>query len=297
MCFLKDHFAPRRFNEQPRTKADQQNSLAFFNSDWGLKDVSPNYNEVAFNPFALDLGAEVIRNTGPKPAEPQTIAFNDDIYQSATKSTKPSNDGYMAASLTSSGDVFANVFSSGTQDGLVKSYGSSSLSDNTSRSAVNQDSYQFSDKGNLIQVSTDRAQHKEISHEEKHIDWQKDASTAYTKSVESNQPMVMVFEEQGPWTDKVNAELEKPEIQQYASEAVFVKAVPSKDLVAKNIATALGVEHLPTVSVLDPDPEMISERGRIQGFEAASVLGADLGRFIRNYVRPPQKKIADVTTV
>jgi len=272
MCFLKN-LAPRRFDEQPRTQHDRENSLAFINTNWGLKDQSPNYNEMALNPFALDLASEAVRSAGRQAPEATSLSFNhDDIYKTAASSTASYKDNFeeyfmpRASSLAQAQDSFKFKSPSAAERGLVAT------------------SFE----------QTARREFSESNGPQEKIKWSKDATSAYTESVERNEPLVMIFQESGQWTDKLNQQFESPQVQQYANEAVFVKAVPSQDTVARNIATALGVERLPTISVLNPDPNIISERGRIEGFEDSATLSKDLDRFIRNYTPPKRVDLQEV---
>jgi hypothetical protein len=109
------------------------------------------------------------------------------------------------------------------------------------------------------------------------IVWARDFADGYRRSVELNKGMVVVFGEPGGfWYDKDVASLESPDVGALAGDAVWIRADPTKEVMAKNVCTALGVEHLPTISVLDPDPEMISEEQRIEGYEEPAKLARDL---------------------
>jgi hypothetical protein len=107
------------------------------------------------------------------------------------------------------------------------------------------------------------------------IVWAKDFADGYRTSVELNRAMVVVFGSPGgEWYEKVLGALASPEIVALAGEAVWIRADPAAEVMAKNVCTALGVEHTPTISVLDPDPEMISEEFRIEGYvEPAKLAG------------------------
>lgn len=134
----------------------------------------------------------------------------------------------------------------------------------------------------------------------KPIHWYVDSTAAlYRDAVEWNIPFVLVFMESGPWTDSLVSVLRGCEVMRRLEPVVlFGMAHPSTDVVARNMATALGIARLPTISLLEPDPKIISELGRIEGFEPASQFTDDIVRLLgpkwphavkplSDYVRPP----------
>ena len=107
--------------------------------------------------------------------------------------------------------------------------------------------------------------------------WAQDFEHGYQDAVSLNKGMVVLFGTPGqPWYEKVLASIESPEIGALADQAIWIRSDPTKEIMAKNVCTALGVEHLPTISVLDPDPEIISEEQRIEGYEEPERLARDL---------------------
>ena len=109
------------------------------------------------------------------------------------------------------------------------------------------------------------------------IVWAKDFADGYRSSVELNKGMVVLFGTPGgAWYEKVLASFDSPELAALADQAIWIRADPTKEVMAKNVCTALGVEHTPTISVLDPDTEMISEEQRIEGYEEPAKLASDL---------------------
>ncbi|HEY1251372.1 MAG TPA: hypothetical protein VGH97_09290 [Thermoanaerobaculia bacterium] len=109
------------------------------------------------------------------------------------------------------------------------------------------------------------------------IVWARDFADGYRRSVGLNKGMVVVFGSPGgEWYEKVVASFASPEIAALADQAVWIRADPTTEVMAKNVCNALGVEHTPTISVLDPDPEMISEEARIEGYEEPARLARDL---------------------
>lgn len=116
----------------------------------------------------------------------------------------------------------------------------------------------------------------------KPIHWFVDSTTTlYRDAVELNRPFVLVFLGDGRWTDSlVNTLTQCEVVKRLAPVVLFGMAHPEKDVVARNMATALGVEKLPTISSLEPDPKIISELGRIEGFETASEFTEDVVRLL-----------------
>jgi hypothetical protein len=108
------------------------------------------------------------------------------------------------------------------------------------------------------------------------IVWARDFEHGYTDALALKKGMVVVFVGRGPWNEKLIASLESPEVGALADQAIWIRSDPSQDVMAKNVATALGVEHLPTIAVLDPDPEILSEELLIEGYEEPPKLARDL---------------------
>lgn len=112
------------------------------------------------------------------------------------------------------------------------------------------------------------------------IEWITNTADGYDKGVHEQKPIVMVFGENGTWSQALSKELDKPEFQKLAQQAVFMKSTPSTDVVAANIGKALGVDHYPSISVLSPNGNMIDEVGRIVGYFDASLVSAKVGEYI-----------------
>ncbi len=107
------------------------------------------------------------------------------------------------------------------------------------------------------------------------------ALDAYQKGLAEKKPVVLIIgEDWCQYCKQLEKELAKPEFQQYAGRAVFAKVQPSKDPSAKAIADALDIKNYPAISILEPNPAMIEERGRIVGFMEASKLDAHLQKLV-----------------
>lgn len=112
------------------------------------------------------------------------------------------------------------------------------------------------------------------------IEWTTNTADGYDSGVHQQKPIVMVFGENGTWSQAMNQELDKPEFQKLANQAVFLKSTPSTDLVAANIGKALGVDHYPSISVLSPNGSMLDEVGRIVGYFDAATVASKVGEYI-----------------
>lgn len=112
------------------------------------------------------------------------------------------------------------------------------------------------------------------------INWITNTADGYDSAVQAHKPIVMVFGENGQWSQAMNNELDKSEFQSLASKAVFLKSTPSTDLVAANIGKALGVDHYPSISVLSPNGTMLDEVGRIVGYFDAATVANKVSEYI-----------------
>jgi hypothetical protein len=109
------------------------------------------------------------------------------------------------------------------------------------------------------------------------VEWAGDFADGYRDAVERKKAMVVLFGSPGgEWYEKVVASFASPEIAALADQAVWIRSDPMKEVMGKNVCTALGIERVPAISVLDPDPEMISEEARIEGYEEPAKLARDL---------------------
>ncbi len=112
------------------------------------------------------------------------------------------------------------------------------------------------------------------------INWVTNTADGYDSAVQAKKPIVMVFGENGQWSQMMNKELDKEEFEKLSNKAVFVKSTPSTDLVAANIGKALGIDHYPSISVLSPNGSMLDEVGRIVGYFDAATVASKVGEYI-----------------
>jgi len=132
------------------------------------------------------------------------------------------------------------------------------------------------------------------------IDWITNTADGYDAAVQAKKPIVMVFGENGQWSQAMNRELDKEEFQRLASKAVFLKSTPSTDSVAANIGKALGVDHYPSISVLSPNGTMLDEVGRIVGYFDAATVANKVSEYINKVnsaLQAPQVASAEQTSI
>lgn len=91
----------------------------------------------------------------------------------------------------------------------------------------------------------------------------------YDRGVAEGKPIVVIFYD--ITTSRYDADVLSTEIvgsaklEKLAGSAVWSFADISKDMVARNIAKALGITEFPTISVLRPDGSALDETSRIVG--------------------------------
>ena len=112
------------------------------------------------------------------------------------------------------------------------------------------------------------------------INWITNTADGYDAAVQAKKAIVMVFGENGQWSQAMNKELDKEEFQRLSNQAVFLKSTPSTDAVAANIGKALGVDHYPSISILAPNGSMLDEVGRVVGYFDAATVAAKVGEYI-----------------
>jgi len=112
---------------------------------------------------------------------------------------------------------------------------------------------------------------------------------AFRVAINRNQPLVLVLGED--WcrycTQLIHDSLRCPAVDRYAGDATFAYSVPSMDMGASAIASSLQIEAWPTITVLEPEARMLLERGRINGYFDASMLGEHLETIL--YKAPPRR--------
>jgi thiol-disulfide isomerase/thioredoxin len=110
---------------------------------------------------------------------------------------------------------------------------------------------------------------------EKKIEWRADVLKAYDEAVRERKPLIVEFGTD--WCDYCKEldqkVLSHPAIQSLSDKAIFVRANPEKDSAALDLAKQLKVigdtpdsgDGYPTVVVMDAQPGVLKERGRVVG--------------------------------
>lgn len=113
---------------------------------------------------------------------------------------------------------------------------------------------------------------------------------AFVRAVETTRPIVVVFGDQtSPLTQKLpDLVLSCPHINQLAGQAVFTYANPRTDEFAHRMASHLKLSVFPTISVLAPNTDKLTELYRIEGFVDAATIAGDLRKVFeaRRYWQP-----------
>lgn len=130
------------------------------------------------------------------------------------------------------------------------------------------------------------------------IDFEKyknNALEGYKKALEEGKPLVLVMG--NPYCGfckALKAEMEKPEMAEFANKAVFVYTNPGDeegyDVSGKVFADALGVRGYPTISIIEPNASKIIERARIEGFFPGSMLKANFSENLNPNYKPLPKQ-------
>ena len=123
----------------------------------------------------------------------------------------------------------------------------------------------------------------EIEAPGRQIGWpRKGTLEAFTFAVENAKPMVVVFGSAGSGYTQKLAELviPCPHINQLAGAAVFVYGPPQADEYARRMALRLKLTEFPTISVIAPRTDRLTELYRMEGFFDAETIANDLRKAI-----------------
>jgi hypothetical protein len=111
------------------------------------------------------------------------------------------------------------------------------------------------------------------------IGWAKGGTLeAFKKAVENVKPMVVVFgsRESGYSQTLAQKVLPCPHLNQLAGTAVFVYGPPQEDEFARRMALHLKLTDFPTISVIAPRTDVLTEIFRMEGFFDAETIARDL---------------------
>lgn len=115
---------------------------------------------------------------------------------------------------------------------------------------------------------------------DKPISWRNNSLEAFVEAVENDKPMVVVFgDNSSPMFRKQMAELQADKDRQMASlsqRAVFVIGKPNEDENARRMASHLKLTDYPTISVIAPRTDQLTETYRMEGYFSVSQIFSDL---------------------
>lgn len=124
---------------------------------------------------------------------------------------------------------------------------------------------------------------------QKPVDWKDNSLDAFVEAVENDKPMVVVF---GDDTSSLfrkqiqEMKLDKDSLMAKLSQrAVFVVGKPTEDEYARRMASHLKLTDYPTISVIAPRTDQLTENYRMEGYFQVADIYNDLDK-----VLPPAKK-------
>lgn len=110
---------------------------------------------------------------------------------------------------------------------------------------------------------------------------------AFVQAVENNKPLIVVFGDQtSPLTQAFAKFVTScPQLNQLAGVAVFAYGSPSADEYARRMASHLKLTRFPTISIIAPRTDKLTEEYRMEGFFHAQSAADHLQRVLvaRNY--------------
>ncbi len=112
------------------------------------------------------------------------------------------------------------------------------------------------------------------------INWRDNSLEAFVEAVENDKPMVVVFgDNSSPLFNKQIQEMREDKdnmLQQLSDRAVFVVGKPAEDEYARRMASHLKLTDYPTISVISPRTDQLTETYRMEGYFQISDIYNDL---------------------
>ena len=105
-----------------------------------------------------------------------------------------------------------------------------------------------------------------------------DTLEAFVHAVENNKALIIVFgDKTSPLTMAMSARVAAcPHLNRLAGAAVFAFASPSVDEYARRMASHLRLTAFPTISIVAPRTDKLTELYRLEGFFDAETIANDL---------------------
>lgn len=114
------------------------------------------------------------------------------------------------------------------------------------------------------------------------IEWRENSLDAFVEAVENEKPLVVVFgDNSSPLFNKQIQEMraDKDNLMSRLSErAVFVVGKPNEDEYARRMASHLKLTDYPTISVIAPRTDQLTETYRMEGYFKVAEVYADLNK-------------------
>ncbi|MCC7528767.1 MAG: hypothetical protein IT342_09610 [Candidatus Melainabacteria bacterium] len=112
------------------------------------------------------------------------------------------------------------------------------------------------------------------------ISWRDNSLDAFVEAVESDKPMVVVFgDDSSPLFNRQIQEMKSDKdnlMSRLSSRAVFVVGKPAEDEYARRMASHLKLTDYPTISVIAPRTDQLTETYRMEGYFQVSDVYKDL---------------------
>ncbi len=122
----------------------------------------------------------------------------------------------------------------------------------------------------------------------KPISWRDNSLEAFVEAVENDKPMVVVFgDNSSPLFNKQIQEMkndQKQLLESLSDRAVFVVGKPTEDEYARRMASHLKLTDYPTISVIAPRTDQLTETYRMEGYFPVADIYSDLDKAL------PKKK-------
>lgn len=114
------------------------------------------------------------------------------------------------------------------------------------------------------------------------IGWYDNSLDAFVKAVENNQPLVVVFGSRDSSLTQLlgTSVLSCPHLNNLAGLAVFTYGEPQGDEYARRMAVHLKLTDYPTISVIAPRTDQLTEMFRMEGFFDAESIANDLQKVL-----------------
>lgn len=114
--------------------------------------------------------------------------------------------------------------------------------------------------------------------------WEDNSLEAFIKAIEQDKPLVVLFgnspkfrsPEGTNFTNAIRKEFDKPELQELRDRAVFTLGFPEEDEYARRMASHLKLTDYPTISIIAPRTDQLTETYRMEGFFTAAEIVKDL---------------------